>query len=47
MHCTKRITDDMTWVGADDRRLALFEGVYGVPDGVYYNSYLIDRKSVV
>ena len=31
MHCTKRITDDMIWVGADDRRLSLFEGVYGVP----------------
>ena len=29
MYCTKRITDDMVWVGADDRRLALFEGVYG------------------
>lgn len=48
MHCTKRITDDMTWVGADDRRLALFEGVYGVPDGVSYNSYLIlDEKAIL
>ncbi len=48
MHCTKRITDDMTWVGADDRRLALFEGVYGVPDGVSYNSYLIlDEKTIL
>ena len=48
MHCTKRITDDMIWVGADDRRLALFEGVYGVPDGVSYNSYLIlDEKTIL
>ena len=48
MHCTKRITDDMTWVGADDRRLALFEGAYGVPDGVSYNSYLIlDEKTIL
>ena len=48
MYCTKRITDDMVWVGADDRRLALFEGVYGVPDGVSYNSYLIlDEKTIL
>jgi hypothetical protein len=39
MYCTKKILDDLTWVGADDRRLACFEGVYGVPDGVSYNSY--------
>ena len=48
MHCTKRITADMLWVGADDRRLAVFEGVYGVPDGVSYNSYLInDEKTIL
>ena len=48
MHCTKRITDDMIWVGADDRRLSLFEGVYGVPEGVSYNSYLIlDEQTVL
>ena len=48
MHCTKRITDDMIWVGADDRRLSLFEGVYGVPEGVSYNSYLIlDEQTIL
>ena len=48
MHCTKKITSDMTWVGADDRRLAFFEGVYGVPNGVSYNSYLIcDEKTIL
>ena len=41
MYCTKKITDDLTWVGANDRRLAMFEGVYSVPDGVSYNSYLL------
>ena len=34
MYCTRKVTDDLIWVGADDRRLACFEGVYGVPDGV-------------
>lgn len=48
MHCTKKITEDLTWVGANDRRLAMFEGVYSVPDGVSYNSYLLlDEKTVL
>lgn len=48
MHCTRKVTDDLTWVGADDRRLACFEGVYEVPNGVSYNSYLlIDDKTVL
>ena len=41
MHCTKKILDDLIWVGANDRRLAMFEGVYSVPNGVSYNSYLL------
>lgn len=48
MHCTKKITDDLTWVGGNDRRLAMFEGVYSVPEGVSYNSYLLlDEKTVL
>ena len=48
MHCTKKVLDDLTWVGADDRRLFCFEGVYGVPNGVSYNSYLLnDEKTVL
>ena len=48
MHCIKRITDDLIWVGANDRRLAMFEGVYSVANGVSYNSYLLlDEKTVV
>ena len=41
MYCTKKITDDLVWVGANDRRLSMFEGVYSVPRGVSYNSYLL------
>ena len=48
MHCVKKINDDLTWVGANDRRLAMFEGVYSVPYGVSYNSYLLtDEKTVL
>lgn len=48
MYNYKKITDDLYWVGANDRRLAMFEGVYSVPDGVSYNSYLLlDEKTVL
>jgi len=48
MHLTKKITDNLLWVGANDRRLAMFEGVYSVPKGVSYNSYLLlDEKTVL
>jgi flavorubredoxin len=48
MYLTKTIKEDLIWVGADDRRLAFFEGVYGVPNGVSYNSYLLlDEKNVL
>jgi flavorubredoxin len=48
MHCIRKISDDLVWVGANDRRLAMFEGVYSVPEGVSYNSYLLtDEKTVL
>ena len=48
MHNTKQITEDIYWVGANDRRISLFEGVYDVPLGVSYNSYIIlDEKTVL
>ena len=48
MHCTRKVNENLIWVGADDRRLFCFEGVYGVPDGVSYNSFLLlDEKTVL
>ncbi|MBQ8460678.1 FprA family A-type flavoprotein [bacterium] len=48
MYNTKKITEDLYWVGANDRRLALFESVYPVPAGISYNSYLLlDEKTVL
>ena len=48
MYCCRKVTDDLFWVGANDRRLAMFEGVYSVPMGVSYNSYLLlDEKTVL
>ena len=48
MHCTKKISEDITWVGTNDRRLALFENVYPIERGTSYNSYLVkDEKTVL
>ena len=48
MYNVKRITENLFWVGANDRRIALFEGVYHAPQGVSYNSYiLLDEKTVL
>ncbi len=44
----REITKDTTWLGGSDRRLALFENLFPLPDGVSYNSYLIrDDKNVL
>lgn len=48
MYCYRKVTEDLIWVGGNDRRLSMFEGVYSVPDGVSYNSYLLmDEKTVL
>lgn len=48
MYNTKQITNDIHWVGANDRRISLFESAYPVPDGISYNSYIIkDEKNVL
>lgn len=42
------ITNDIKYVGVDDRELDLFEGLYDVPNGMAYNSYVImDEKIAV
>lgn len=46
MHCTRNVTEDIIWVGANDRRLSRFENLYPLTSGVSYNSYLIlDEKT--
>ena len=48
MHNTQHITPDLIYVGASDRRTALFENVYPIPRGVSYNSYLLmDEKTAL
>ena len=42
-----KITDTVKYIGVNDKNIDLFEGQYIVPNGMAYNSYVIDRKSVV
>ncbi len=42
------ITNDIVYVGVNDRKIDLFEGQYRVPNGMSYNSYVIvDQKTAV
>ena len=47
MYCVRKVNEDYTWVGADGRRLPMFEGVYDVPKGVSFNSYLLSDERTV
>ena len=42
------ITDDIKYIGVNDRVIDLFEGQYVVPNGMSYNSYaIIDQKIAI
>ena len=42
------ITNDIRYIGVDDHEVDLFEGLYDVPNGMAYNSYVIlDEKIAV
>lgn len=48
MSCVRKVTEDLYWVGANDKRLHLFENIHPIPRGVSYNSYLLmDEKKVL
>ena len=43
-----KITNDIKYVGVNDKKIDLFEGQYDVPNGMAYNSYVImDEKIAV
>lgn len=42
------ITNDIKYLGVNDRKIDLFEGQYKVPNGISYNSYaIIDEKIAI
>lgn len=47
MYTVRKVTDDLYWVGGNDHRLALFENVHPIPNGVSYNSYLLLDEATV
>ncbi|MDR3217186.1 MAG: FprA family A-type flavoprotein [Clostridiaceae bacterium] len=48
MHQISGVTKDVIWVGANDRRLKLFENIFPIANGVSFNSYLVrDEKNVL
>ena len=48
MFCTRKVSENIHWVGGSDRRLALFENIFPISRGVSYNSYVItDEKTAV
>ena len=48
MYQVRNVTDEIVWIGASDRRLALFENIFPIPRVVSYNSYvLLDEKTVL
>ena len=47
MHCVRKVTDDLYWIGANEHRLHLFENIHPIPHGVSYNSYFLDAKQTV
>ena len=48
MNTSRQISSDLWYVGASDRRLALFENMMPIPSGTSYNSYVLtDEKTVL
>lgn len=48
MNNIRNLTDDLYYIGVSDRKIALFENVYPVKDGMSYNSYFLnDDKTVL
>ena len=42
------VTNDIKYIGVNDRKIDLFEGQYKVPNGMSYNSYaIIDEKIAI
>jgi len=42
----KKVTDSVFYVGVNDHTIDLFEGMYEVPNGVAYNSYVVLDKEI-
>ena len=41
------ISNDIKYIGVDDKEIDIFEGQYVVPNGISYNSYIIKDEQIV
>ena len=39
MYCTRKVTEDLYWIGANDHRLHLFENIHPIPRGVSWTGW--------
>ncbi|MGM0602502.1 MAG: FprA family A-type flavoprotein [Bacillota bacterium] len=46
MYNSIKMTDDVYWVGVNDRETDIFESLWPLPEGISYNSYLIDDDKI-
>lgn len=46
MHTTQQLSQGLFWVGGNDRRIALFENMFPLSNGVSYNSYLLADERI-
>ena len=46
IHIMSRISDRIRYVGVNDDEKSLFEGVWPLPFGISYNSYLVVDKKI-
>ena len=44
MQCTRNVTDHIIWVGANDRRVNLFENLFPIPRGVSEGSASYEKR---
>lgn len=47
MHCVYKVTEDISWIGGNERKLSVFEGSIPMQDGMAYNSYFVDDEKTV
>ena len=48
MQCFRKVTEDLYWVGGNDRQIELFENIFPLAKGVSYKSYLLlDEQTVL
>lgn len=48
MHNIRQISPSLHWVGGNDRRLAYFENIFPLPQGISYNAYVLtDEKTAL